>query len=177
MILNSQPHPSFFSNREIPDSLWWLWIFLNLCDVFPIHLNLLLTISASVLNPGFAMVLVIVVSVIIPTLIEENDCFSSSTSHFCTSSRIFPSENYWSNDRQRGTLMFKTFPPVRDLLRICCQPLSPPQLQRFGYWGNHNDMNTEMTKSHSASYFNTHCVLQSTQLWEEIRRNKEVEFS
>lgn len=149
MILNSQPHPSFFSNREIPDSLWWLWIFLNLCDVFPIHLNLL-TISASVLNPGFAMVLVIVVSVIIPALIVENDCFSSSTSHFCTSSRTFPSGNYWSNDRQRGTLVFKTFPPVRDLLRISCPAIVFPPATGFWLLGEpqwHEHRNYQITLS------------------------------
>lgn len=107
---------------------------------------------------------------IIPALGDENDCFFSSTSHFGIRWRTFRSGNYWPNDRQRVTFIFKTFSPLRDFLGFAAQQLSPCQLQGFVCWGNHNDKNTEMTKSHPASYFCTRCVLQSTQLWGEIRK-------
>lgn len=144
--------------------------------VFPIHLNLLLTTSANILNPVLAMVLLIVL-------------YNSVT----LSDHLSPHRGKWllllfrltfwyqiKDFSQRKLLVkwqAKRHTHVQNILsslwlvRICCPAIVP--LPATGFWllGElPNDMHTEMTKSHSALYFCTRCVLQSTQLWGEIRK-------
>lgn len=117
--------------------------------VFPIHFNFLLITSASVLNPEPAMVLVIVLSNSVTLSEHPSPHRGKRLLLLFNLSFLYQTKDFsqWSNDRQRDTLMSKPFSPVCDFSGFAAQPLSPHQLQGFGYWGNHSDMNTEITLS------------------------------